>query len=111
MEKPVSISNDSFPNAPHNWSIAAAESIANDDGISLNEDHWDLISALQDYYSRVEQPRLRQVKDALEEKFHQKGGIKYLHQILPSGPVAAGCKLAGLDIPPGTIDKSFGSVA
>ena len=107
----MSISIDSFPNAPLGWSIESAEAIASADGIIMSADHWQLISALQEYYGKVEQPRLRQVKDALGEKFHQKGGIKYLHQILPSGPVAAGCKLAGLEVPPGTIDKSFGSVA
>lgn len=107
----MDISIESFPHAPIGWSIETAESIAGIDGIELNDDHWQLISALQEYYGKVDQPRLRQVKDALEEKFHQKGGTRYLHQILPSGPVAAGCKLAGLEVPPGTIDKSFGSVA
>ena len=111
MENPVSVSIDSFPNAPLGWSIKTAETVASADGITMNDDLWELVSALQEYYGKVEHPRLRQVKDALEEKFHQKGGIKYLHKIVPTGPVAQGCKLAGLEVPPGTVDKSFGSVA
>ena len=107
----MSVSTDSFPNAPDGWSAETAEALASADGITMNDDLWELVSALQEYYGKVEQPRLRQVKDALEEKFHQKGGIKYLHKIVPAGPVAQGCKLAGLEVPPGTIDKSFGSVA
>ncbi len=63
---------------------------------SLSEDHWQLVGALQAYYKKVEQPKLRQVKDALDEKFHTRGGIKFLHQVIPAGPVAEGCKLAGL---------------
>jgi len=111
MEKPVIVSTDSYPYAPHGWSTETAETLASADGITMSDDLWELVSALQEYYGKVEQPKLRQVKDALEEKFHQKGGIKYLHKIVPSGPVAQGCKLAGLEVPPGTIDKSFGSVA
>lgn len=107
----MNVSNDSFPNAPHNWSIDDAEAIAKADGISMTDDHWQLVGALQEYYKKVEHPKLRQVKDALDEKFHSQGGLKYLHQIVPAGPVAEGCKLAGLEIPAGAVDKSFGSVA
>lgn len=102
---------ESFPNAPANWDIRAAEKIANNDGLNLNDDHWDLIRALQEYYRKVEFPKLRQIKDALEEKFHSRGGMKYLYQIIPGGPVAEGCRLAGLNVPAGAVDKSFGSTA
>lgn len=102
---------ESFPNAPADWTPDLAEQIAGTEEIQLTDDHWNLISALQEYYAKVEHPKLRQVKDALNEKFHSKGGTKYLHQIIPSGPVASGCKLAGLEVPAGAIDKSFGSVA
>ncbi len=102
---------DSFPNAPDDWTIEIAVATAKADGITMGDDHWQLIGALQEYYGKVEHPKLRQVKDALEEKFHQQGGIKYLHQLIPSGPVAMGCKLAGLAVPAGAVDKSFGSVA
>ena len=107
----MQVSSDSFPNAPHGWSIESALADAKADGIELSDDHWQLIIALQEYYSKVEQPKLRQLKDALDEKFHRQGGSKFLHQLVPSGPVAGGCKLAGLEVPAGAIDKSFGSVA
>jgi len=107
----MNISIDSFPNAPQGWSIESAEAVAKSDGITMSEDHWMLVGALQEYYHKVEHPKLRQVKDALDEKFHSQGGIKYLHQVVPAGPVAEGCKLAGLNIPAGAVDQSFGSVA
>ena len=107
----MKINQDYFPNAPLDWDIQIAEATAKTDGLKLNNDHWDLIRALQEYYTRVEFPKLRQIKDALEEKFHSRGGMKYLYQIIPAGPVAEGCRLAGLHVPAGTIDKSFGSTA
>jgi len=105
------VTRDSFPNAPKDWDINLAEQAAKEDGLNLSDDHWDLIRALQEYYNKVEFPKLRQIKDALEEKFHSRGGMKYLYQIIPGGPIAEGCRLAGLQIPAGAVDKSFGSIA
>jgi tRNA 2-thiouridine synthesizing protein E len=107
----MSVARSDFPNAPHGWDLDTAMSVAKHDGIQLRDDHWELIGALQEYYHKVEFPKLRQVKDALEERFHTRGGMKYLYEILPEGPVAEGCKLAGLNVPAGAVDKSFGSVA
>ena len=103
--------SQNFPNAPKDWDTNSAKQTAREDGLKLKKDHWDLIRALQEYYSKVEFPRLRQIKDALDEKFHAQGGMKYLYQIIPGGPVAQGCRLAGLNVPAGAIDKSFGSTA
>jgi len=105
------VSIDSFPNAPDDWSIQDAEAVAKTDGFTMTDDHWELVNALQEYYKKVEHPKLRQLKDALEEKFHGQGGMKYLHQMIPAGPVAEGCRLAGLNVPAGAVDNSFGSVA
>ena len=107
----MKVSNDSFPDAPTNWTIDDANEIAKTDGVTMSDEHWELIAALQEYYKKVDHPKLRQIKDALDEKFHSRGGLKHLHKIIPSGPVAEGCKLAGLDVPAGAVDKSFGSVA
>jgi len=107
----MNISPESFPNAPADWNIEAAKAIAEADGMTLSDDHWELIRALQEYYSKVEFPHLRQIKDALDEKFHSRGGMKYLYKIIPGGPIAEGCRLAGLAVPAGAVDKSFGSIA
>lgn len=107
----MNLSIESFPNAPQDWSPQHAEQVAKEDGIQMTDDHWELIRGLQEYYKKVDFPHLRQVKDALDEKFHAKGGLRYLHKMIPGGPVAEGCKLAGLKVPAGAIDKSFGSVA
>lgn len=99
-----------FPQAPEGWSRGAAEEAAAADGITLGEDHWATIKALQGYFAKHERPNVRELHDALDESFHDKGGLKYLYGIFPGGPVAQGCRFAGLKAPAGAADKSFGSV-
>jgi len=99
-----------FPHAPDDWNRAAAEAAADADGITLTDHHWGAIKALQAYFSHHERPNVRELHDALDELFHAKGGIKFLYEIFPGGPVAQGCRFAGLQAPAGAADKSFGSV-
>ena len=102
-----------FPHAPLTWTRQAAQAIAEQDGLTLTDEHWEVIRALQNYYARQNGPvvNLRALHDALDEKFHIRGGLKYLYQILPGGPIVQGCRLAGLKAPFMASDKSFGSVA
>lgn len=107
------VRNPVFPHAPLDWSMQSATEAARQAGLTLGEDHWATIRALQEYFSRHE-PRaihLRELHDALDEHFHSKGGIKYLYTLFPGGPVAQGCRLAGLEAPTSAADKGFGSVA
>ena len=59
---------------------------------------------------KIKQINVRELHDALDEKFHLSGGMKYVYSLFPGGPIAQGCKLAGLQPPAGSIDKGFGSV-
>lgn len=99
-----------FPHAPLDWTREVAERTAQADGIPLGEDHWLTIKALQGYFERHQKPNVRELHDALGEAFHNKGGLKYLYELFPGGPVAQGCRFAGLQPPSGAVDKSFGSV-
>lgn len=99
-----------FPHAPDEWTKENAKDTAQAEGIELTDDHWSLVAALQEYFAKNEVPHVRALHDALDEKFHSKGGIKYLYQLFPGGPVAQGCRFAGLNPPAGSTDESFGSV-
>ncbi len=99
-----------FPNAPGDWSRASAQATAKDEGIELTDDHWAVIRAMQHFFADDAAPNVRALHDALDEHFHGQGGLKYLYGIFPGGPVAQGCRLAGLEMPPGAVDPSFGSV-
>ena len=103
----------SFPHAPAGWTPAAAVDTARDEGLEIGEEHWEALRALHAYYARHggAAVNLRELHDALDEKFHRQGGIRHLYILFPAGPVAQGCRIAGLKVPAGAIDKGFGSVA
>jgi tRNA 2-thiouridine synthesizing protein E len=102
-----------FPHAPAEWTRASAFDVAKSEGLTLGDDHWVLVRSLQEFFARHAEGtiNLRELSDALEERFHYKGGMKYLYTLFPGGPIAQGCRVAGLKPPAGAIDRSFGSVA
>lgn len=101
-----------YPDAPTDWAPELARQVAEQQRLELTVDHWELIKALQHYFERHRETaiNLRELHDALDEHFHARGGLKFLYEILPGGPVAQGCQLAGLDVPAGARDYSYGSV-
>lgn len=103
-------SDPEFPHAPEGWTIAKARMVAEKEAIELNADHWEAVKALQEYFAKHEHVHVREIYDALDEKFHAKGGMKYLYSLFTQGPVAQGCRLAGLHAPAGSVNLSFGSV-
>lgn len=102
-----------FAHAPADWTPAAATEVARQERLELGADHWEAVRALQEYFGRHEDipVNLRELHDALDEKFHRKGGIRQLYLLFPGGPVAQGCRIAGLKAPAGAVDKGFGSVS
>lgn len=99
-----------FPDAPDGWTVEIGHKIAEGQSLTLTDDHLEAIKGLQEYFSKHEFGNRRELVDALNEKFHHKGGTRYLYLLFPGGPVAQGCVIAGLKPPPGSVDESFGSV-
>lgn len=103
-----------FPDAPLDWTRDDAMNIAREEGLTLTENHWNAVRALQRYYAQHADEtiiNLRDLHDALDECFHPQGGLKYLYTLFPGGPIAQSCRLAGLKAPYIATDPSFGSVA
>lgn len=94
------------------WTPSTAKAIAKGQQLSLKPEHWDIVDALQSYFKTHDKTEVnrRELTDALEEKFYNKGGMKYLYKLLPKGPISQGCALAGINNPAGNVDLSFGSV-
>ena len=101
-----------FPNAPQGWTREDAIEAARSRGLVPSESHWEVVRALQEFYVRHEEEgvRSRELRDALDEKFHARGGIRFLYELFPGGPIHQGCEIAGLSPPAGSTDPGFGSV-
>ncbi len=112
---PATVRHDpDFPHAPADWVREDAERVAAEEGLELGEAQWELVRALQEFYHRHEDSgpiNLRELHDALDERFHARGGRKYLFELMPGGPVAQGARLAGVKAPPEVASAGFGSVS
>lgn len=92
------------------WTEAAAIEMARKDGLDLTDDHLAIIRYLRDCYAdHGDTINARQLTRSLEEEFAGLGGHKFLYNLFPLGPIAQASRYAGLPIPPGTLDPSFGS--
>lgn len=94
--------NEGFLEDAWAWSQATAEEIAKEDGLTLNDNHWEIIMFLRDFYKEHEisppSNRLfvKAVKDAMGE---EKGNSIYLMQLFPGTPAKTACRIAGLPRP------------
>ena len=92
------------------WSEAVAIELARRDGLELTDDHLGIIRYLRDCYAdNGGSVNARTLMKALEEEFAGLGGHKFLYNLFPRGPIASASRYAGLPMPPGTRDPSFGS--
>lgn len=81
------------------WSEGFAMAQAENEGLPLTEEHWDVIRFIRDYYE--EHSVQAQVRDMVKH-FRQawgpdKGNSRYLHDIFPmGGPQKQGNRIAGV---------------
>lgn len=94
------------------WSEAEALRRAAGEGIeTLLPEHWDVVNFLRQRYLEEGQAGSgREVLYRLEERYAAQGGRRFLYRLFPHGPVTQGSRIAGVPLPPYTVDKSFGSV-
>ena len=93
------------------WDQSVASVHAMKEGIQLTEAHFDVLMFLRQCHHKHGMIRhARSLTQALDIRFADKGGLKYLYQLFPNGPVTQGCKLAGIPVPGDASDRSFGTV-
>jgi len=92
------------------WTRSKSQQLADNEGINLSDDHWEVIAFLRKHYVKEGIPRhARTLSRELTRHFNYKGGAKYLYQLYAGGPVTQGSRIANLHSPAGTTDLSFGS--
>jgi tRNA 2-thiouridine synthesizing protein E len=92
------------------WTEELAIAMAREDGLELTDEHLGIIRYLRDCYAdHGGSVNARMLKHSLEEEFAGSGGHKFLYRLFPFGPIAQASRYAGLPLPPGTRDPSFGT--
>ena len=94
--------NEGFLEDAWAWSPEIAPEIAEDDGIELTNNHWEIISFLRDFYKQheISPPSNRLFVKAVREAFgEEKGNSIYLMQLFPGTPAKTACRIAGLPRP------------
>lgn len=88
------------------WSPEIADVIADGEGITLTDEHWQILNFLRDYYSEYGlAPNVRTLVKALARKFDASiANKKHLYTLFPEGPSRQGCKIAGLPLPNDCVD-------
>ena len=87
------------------WNKDLAELIAKDENIEMNDDAWEVVNFLRNYYEEYQiAPAVRVLTKAVKKKLGaDKGNSKYLYELFPYGPAKQACKIAGLPKPTGCI--------
>ena len=97
--KQIATTENGFLESPDDWDKAVAEVIAAAEGITLAQDHWDVIDYLRDAYvnHNGEQPNNRAILKAMQEKWpDRKVDNKTLFDLFPGNPSKQAGKVAGL---------------
>jgi tRNA 2-thiouridine synthesizing protein E len=93
------------------WSPKTVSRIAAEEGLELSEEHWLVIYCLREWFREFGPDwTARDMTQLLNREYADMGGSRYLYELFPHGPLAQGCRLAGLPLPVGTLSTSFGSV-
>ena len=87
------------------WNEDLAKEMARIDDCNLNENHWEVINFLREYYDDDQiAPAVRVLTKAIGKKLGaDKGNSKYLYELFPYGPAKQACKYAGLPKPTGCV--------
>jgi TusE/DsrC/DsvC family sulfur relay protein len=88
------------------WSEEIAGHMASKEGITLGNDHWEVINYLRKFYFEYGMaPMVKLLMKYMKEQCGpEKSSEDYLYKLFPQGPSRQGCRLGGLPEPQGCID-------
>lgn len=103
--KHIETNDQGFLSNLEDWNEDYANEMAHRDGITLYNDHWELILYFREYFNQNHvNPTMHQIVCTLGKakgrRFHeQKAYEKHIYQLFPKDPAHEVCKLAGLPMP------------
>lgn len=83
------------------WSPAVAEALAEEEGLILEAEHWEVLEVLRAFYARYEMaPAMRPLVKAVAQALGpEKGRSLHLMRLFPGSPAKVAARLAGLPKP------------
>ncbi|WP_105168446.1 TusE/DsrC/DsvC family sulfur relay protein [Pseudoalteromonas sp. T1lg23B] len=83
------------------WHKDLAPIIAEQEGITLSDAHWEVINFVRDFYEEYNtSPAIRMLVKAMAKALGEdKGNSMYLYKLFPKGPAKQATKIAGLPKP------------
>jgi tRNA 2-thiouridine synthesizing protein E len=103
--KPVATperNNEGFLENPNDWAPEVAVAIAAESHLDLEEQHWEIIWLLREFYKahEISPPSNRLFVKAVKERLGEdKGNSIYLMQLFTGSPAKTACRIAGLPRP------------
>lgn len=97
----LDLDKDGYLCEPKDWSPEAAEALAAKEGITLTNEHWQIIELLQHFYSEFQlSPATRPlIRYAAQQLGPEIGNSLHLNRLFNGTPAKLAAKLAGLPKP------------
>ena len=85
----------------NDWCEELAPIIAEQENITLSEQHWEVVHFVRDFYVEYNtSPAIRMLVKVMAQKLgEEKGNSMYLYKLFPKGPAKQATKIAGLPKP------------
>lgn len=99
--KEIETDTEGYLKESSQWSEPLAVVIAENEGITLSPEHWEVVRFVRDFYLEFNtSPAIRMLVKAMTNKFgEEKGNSRYLYRLFPKGPAKQATKIAGLPKP------------
>ena len=98
MQRPM-IDDEGYLVDPLEWNEEIANEFASQESIQLNQDHWDAIRFMRQYYAEHQvAPDVRHVMKHLATRLGKESRNK-IFELFPYGYVKQACKIAGMKRP------------
>lgn len=99
--KQIELDPEGYLRELSDWNSDVAEYIAQQEGIELTAEHWEILEVLRNFYQQFEMsPAMRPLVKAVTQSLGpDKGKSIYLMSLFPGSPPKLASKIAGLPKP------------